>query len=63
MLAHRIKTMDSLTWGDLCKSLRHVTVGRSDVADEIEAGIFSTGIAEPLQQKCVSIWHSFVCDI
>ncbi len=63
MLAHRIKATDSLTWGDLCKSLRHVTVGRSDVADEIEAGIFSTGIAEPLQKKCVSVWHSLVGDI
>ena len=40
MLTHRINaTDDLLTWGDLCKSLRHVTVGRSDVADEIE-GIF-----------------------
>ncbi len=36
MLAHRIQATDSLTWGDLCKSLRHVTVGRTDVADEIE---------------------------
>ncbi len=35
MLSHRL-IADSLTWGDLCKSLRHVTVGRSDVADEIE---------------------------
>ncbi len=42
MLAHRIKTNDSLTRGDLCNSLRHVTVGRSDVADEIEGIV--TGI-------------------
>ena len=36
MLSHCINATDSLTWADLCKSLRHVTVGRSDVADEIE---------------------------
>ena len=51
MLAHRIKATDSLTWGDLCKSLRHVTVGRSDVANEIEAGIFSTGSRTSATQK------------
>ncbi len=52
MLAHSIKTNDSLIWGDLCKSLRHVTVGRSDVADEIEGIVTgSTGIGERLQLR------------
>ncbi len=42
MLAHCIKATDnSLTWGDLCRSLRHVTIGRSDVADEIEGFVVS----------------------
>ena len=41
MLAHCIKATDSLTWGDLCNSLRHVTIGRSDVADEIEGFVVS----------------------
>ncbi len=58
MLAHRIQATDSLTWGDLCKSLRHVSVGRSDVADEMErcvSGNFSqTSITQKLSNKNVS---------
>ncbi len=51
MLAHRM-AMDSLTWGDLCKSLRHVTVERSDVADEIEG--FATALMQAAQNGHVS---------
>ncbi len=53
MLAHRIQATDSLTWRDVCKSLRHVTVGRSDVADEIEGYVSGSlvQVAEPLQAK------------
>ncbi len=47
MLAHCLQANYSLTWGHLCESLRHITVGRSDVADEIEGSVsgieFSTG--------------------
>ena len=39
MLAHCLQVTDSLTWGHLCKSLRTVTVGRNDVADEIEGSV------------------------
>ena len=39
MLAHCLRATDSLTWGEVCKSLRHVTVGRNDVADEIEGSV------------------------
>ena len=36
MLAHRLRSGGPLTWKDLCNSLRSQTVGRSDVAEEIE---------------------------
>ncbi len=39
MLAHRIKATDSLTWGEVCKTLRHDSVRRDDVADEIERSV------------------------
>lgn len=55
MLARRIKSTESLTWGDLCKSLRHVTVGCSNVA---EAGIFITGSRTTLSQK---LKNSVIC--
>ena len=40
MLVHYLYLPDSLTWGNLCKSLRHDSLQCKDVADEIE-GCFS----------------------
>ena len=36
MIAKRLESSDSLTWKDLCSSLRNPTVNRNDVATEIE---------------------------
>ena len=39
MIAERLESSDSLTWKDLCNSLRTVTVKRNDVAKRIECQI------------------------
>ena len=36
MLAHRIQSGGPLTWTDLCSCLRHPTVERNDLANEID---------------------------
>ena len=36
VLARRLQTGVPLTWGGMCTALRHSTVSRSDVAEEIE---------------------------
>ncbi len=35
-LARRLQSGAPLTWGGMCTALRHSTVSRSDVAEEIE---------------------------
>ena len=39
MLAHRIQYGDPLTWTDLCSCLESPTVGRRDLAEEIDKGL------------------------
>ncbi len=36
VLARRLRSGFPLTWGGICTALRHSTVSRSDVAEEIE---------------------------
>ena len=36
VLAHRLQSGGTLTWGDMCTALRHSTVERNDVAEAIE---------------------------
>ena len=48
MIAHRLRSgtnhetdLEPLTWKEICDSLRKETVGRKDVAEEIEAALQS----------------------
>ncbi len=43
-LAHRLQSGGPLTWGGMCTALRHSTVARNVVADEIE---------EHFKSKCI----------
>ena len=40
MLAHRIQSGGPLCWNDVCCCLKKPTVGRRDLADEIQQGLF-----------------------
>ncbi len=42
VLVRRLQSGDPLTWGGVCTALRHSTVARSDVAEEIEEILQST---------------------
>ena len=44
MLAHCVQSGSSLTWTDLCGCLRHRTVERNDLANEIEQGRLTLSI-------------------
>ena len=44
MLAHRIQSGGPLTWADLCSCLRHPTVERNDLANEIDQGRLTLSI-------------------
>ena len=39
MLARRIQSGGPLTWNDLCRCLENPTVGRTDIAKEINPGL------------------------
>ena len=39
MLAHRIQSGDDLTWANLSSCLRYPTIGRKDLAKEIDQGL------------------------
>ncbi|XP_064395496.1 ankyrin-3-like isoform X2 [Halichondria panicea] len=59
MLAHCIQATDSLTWEDLCRSLRHITVGRSDVANEIEGCVSDDRLTlDDLSQAHTELYNS-----
>ena len=44
MLARRIQSGGPLTWADLCNCLRHLTVERNDLANEIDQGRLNLSI-------------------
>ena len=52
MLAHRIQSGGPLTWTDLSDCLRHSTVERRDLADEICQGLIKVVLAECLNSGC-----------
>ena len=52
MLAHLIQSGGPLTWTDLSGCLRHPTVERRDLADEICQGLIEVVLAECLNSRC-----------
>ena len=44
MLAHRIQSGGPLTWTDMCSCLRHPTVERNDLANEVDQGRLNLSI-------------------